>query len=270
MPLSYAIPIAITATYYLGKLLSNLGRLKEFFQSKTTWLINTFKKQPNESSEAFKKRLFKNLPKAIFYVLFTAAVIALTIYLGGFFLPKAIQIVGSGGFDLSGLLPTQTPLLVFLEYLSLGAIHLWQAISAYQTKDKVNTVFHTTCALFSVFFPVSYATSFIEGGLRLHHSFIGLLLQATPWRAVKIFGSVVTFDSFLYIFAPLRGCPVPPLVPGGPELLTSYDFMNTVVDNLAFMLNGLTGSSFVQELNGLLPDKKKDAEPQKDLKAQVA
>jgi hypothetical protein len=82
-----------------------------------------------------------------------------------------------------------------------------------------------------------------------------LLFQLAPWRPVKVFGCVITFDSFLYMFSPVRGCLLPPSFPGGPQNLSSYDFMNTVVDNFPLAINGLVSTSVIQELNSLLPEK---------------
>lgn len=252
-PPSFAIPLALTLSFYVGKFLFNLEGVKDYFKQKKMAIIDAFTRREGEENPAFYKRLAINMGKA---VLITAA-LAVVVYTGAVFIPSAIHVVGAGGFDLPSLLPFQCTPVVFLEYLTVGALHAKEAIQAYKRGEKIKALFHIVSAGASIFFPIDYFTHPNSLGMRLHHSFMGLALQLAPWRPVKVFGTAVAFDSFLSTFSPLRGG-IEAINIGNWHLrnFVSYDYMNTVVENLSMLLNGLVGLSLVQELVKLIPRKK--------------
>lgn len=71
---------------------------------------------------------------------------------------------------------------------------------------------------------------------RLHHDFLGILLQMFPINSVRILGIMYTLDSMMYIIDPNR----------------QYDFANIVVDHSAIVVTFLFGTMLLQFANWLL------------------
>lgn len=207
LPTALAIPIAIVTIYANAKLLVHASEYKER-------LIAAFTPQPGEVDASH--RIFKNSVKAIglLAIFATAALIANHI----------ISPMLAHGFSWSVNLPFQTKEVVFAEYAVLGAIHAYLFAKEVQKNDHASAFYHLLGIILSFAFPISYWGE----GMRLHHSFYGLLLMAAPSRPLKIFGSIVTFDSLLYKIAPFRGY----VDANGAHW---YDFINTVVDNFSYV-----------------------------------
>ena len=77
--------------------------------------------------------------------------------------------------------------------------------------------------------------------LRIHHDFLGLLIQLAPLRSIKLIGAAFTIDSPLYFINEFR----------------YYDFANIIVDHFKEILPPIVIASFL-ELQSKLVKKKKD------------
>lgn len=229
MPGTFAIPAALAAIQTSTLALKYIFKLPGLAQRAKDYLVDSFNQRQGESLELFHARRCSAVMRmALCAALFAGAAAAAC------FLPYLANcFAGASVWNLYDVLPFQTPAVVFAEYLFLGGLHAIESIRAWKQGNKQASLFHLACALSSILFP---AHDCIYGSqpMRLHHSFIGLALQLAPWRSVKFFGSVVSFDSMLYIFSPRRG------YVNEWGSFNQYDYMNTVVDRLPFVLNSLT------------------------------
>ena len=69
------------------------------------------------------------------------------------------------------------------------------------------------------------------------------MVLALPYRAMKIFGGLVCFDSALYFIEPVRG------FINNAGSLSQYDFINSVVDNFPLFVATQTGAMMAQDVN---------------------
>lgn len=256
LPAAFAIPAALAGIHAVGLAIKYIYKNPDIIGKVKNYLKDAFTRRPEESVEKFHARRNDAIKRIVGYTLLFAATVTAICFASHIALLMAkVESVWS----LSSVLPMQTPLVVFLEYLTVGALHAVQAVRHWKKGNKSRAVFHMACTLLSIVFPLGY---FFESahGMRLHHSFIGLLLQLAPWRCVRVFGSVVTFDSSLYFISDKRG------YLDGKKAFHSYDFMNTVVHKMPFVLGCLTGLALIEKITDYL---RKPRKLRKTKKSQV-
>jgi hypothetical protein len=228
LPGAMAITTAISAVFLIGKLFMNAGEYKK-------QLIDAFTTRDGEDPVEAKKRIRKNILKAALLTVGAVAAIAI----GAYILAPMI----TNGFSWGVALPLQTKGVVFAEYASVGALHGALAYNKWKKGDKLGAVYHLFAAALSFVFPAFYWNN----DMRLHHSFYGLLLMATPYRSLQFFGGMVTLDSSLYMLAPWRG--YTSINALGLPQKNEYDFINSVVDNYSLFAGGYAGSMMLQNIN---------------------
>lgn len=236
LPSPFGIPLAILTIFSIGKYCFNWGRIESLYLKTKTHLIDCFSKRIDESDQDFKRRFALNIGKGIAIVALIAASVTLTTYIAGVFLPTACHMVVSGsGFSVYNALPFQNPVTVFVEYLIIGLFHLKKSFQALQKGEKLNALLYFINFGLSIFFPIKYLLGYEQ--MRLHHSFLGLMLQLIPYRPLQLFGSLLTFDSFLYTFSENRN---------------GYDLINCIFANLTETIYSLFGIVMVEQINNHL------------------
>jgi len=217
LPLAAAVPVALSILFHAGK---QVKTLPDF--------VKKFEIHEGEDPTLAKKRIQKLTLKTAAKVMVAVALVALAAY--------ALYPFFTTGFQWNIPLPIpQTKPVVFAEYATVGAVHLGLAAKNLKKEDKQKALFHLFSGALSFIFPTYYWNN----QMRLHHSFLGLILMATPYRPAKFIGSVITFDSSLYFISPKRGV-------GG------YDFMNTFFDRFPLFSGTLGSSLFGQGVNDTL------------------
>lgn len=216
LPATIAKTCAIWVIYLIGKASLNAKNYKHN-------IVHAFTVQTDELAKEAHKRIWLNASKAIALVALTAIMIAMGCYL----LPPLI----TGGFswDIPSLLPFQTPAVVFVEYASLGLLHGYQAYTKWKNGEKPPAVFHSIAAVLGLVFPSYY----LNHEMRLHHSSYGLLMMSLPWRPLQYLGSLITYDSFLYLVKKTR----------------ETDLINLIVDNFSMFFKGFNAAVVINELN---------------------
>lgn len=228
LPISISITMAISAIFLIGKLFVNVGEYKR-------QLIDAFTAREGENAEEANKRIRKNIFQAALAVIVTAATIAI----GAYILAPMI----TNGFSWAVSLPFQTKGVVFAEYASLGLLHGSIAYHKWKKGDRWDALFHLFCGALSFIFPAFYWNH----DMRLHHSFYGLALMATPYRPLRFLGGMVTLDSALYFLEPWRGYIS---VDGwGWSHHNEYDFINTIVDNYPLYAGTYAASLLIENIN---------------------
>lgn len=211
LPVAAAIPIALTTMFYLGKA---IVQAPDFFKKFTI--------QPGETLQEGRKRIIKLVVKTTLIGLLAVGALALGAYV--------VYPIITVGFNWKVTLPFQTKPVVFAEYAFVGLVHLGLAIYNYCKGDKKNSLFHLFAATLSIIFPLYYWNH----EMRIHHSFLGLILMALPFRAMKFIGSAITFDSALYMFSPARG---------------NFDFMNILWGNFPLYAGTESGAMLAEGIN---------------------
>lgn len=248
LPLTMAIPLAFAAIYYTGKFVSDPGRLGRYLQEKKVEVIDAFTKRTDEADSDYRWRCAKNVGKGIGYAALATGVIAMTV-IG---VPAVLTAISDGMiWAIPELMPGQTPLVVFLEYGLIGAIHGVMAINSYRKGDKADATFHTVSALLSIVFPLWYLLSPVQE-MRLHHSFIGLALGLAPWRPVRMLGSFIALDSLLYALSPVR-------VDQAGE---SYDFMNSIIKYSPAFTASMATATVLEDVNKRIFEEKEKEKKQ--------
>lgn len=234
LPIGVSITTAITAIFLIGKLFLNAHKYKK-------QIIEAFTQKKDEDPVQAKQRIRKNIIKAIAIGIIAAAAIAIGVYI--------LTPMISHGFSWSVSLPFQTKGVVFAEYAAVGLLH--GAIACYQWKkgNRSEALFHLFACALSFIFPGFYW----NGEMRLHHSFYGLLLMAAPSRTLKMFGTMATIDSALYMLAPLRG--YWGTTSWGTSRFCEYDFINIVVDHVPLFTAGYASSMILENINKNLENK---------------
>lgn len=228
LPSALAITTALSTIFLIGKLFLNAKQYKK-------QLIAAFTAQEGEDPAAAKSRIRKNILKAIAITLISAA----TIGIGAYIIAPMI----AHGFSWAVSLPLQTKGVVFAEYASVGLLHAGLACYKWKKGDRWGALFHVFAAALSFIFPAFYWNT----DMRLHHSFYGLLMMATPFRSLQFLGTVVSLDSALYILAPLRGYTSVDAL--GFTRFNQYDFINTIVDNYPLYAGAYAGALIAQNIN---------------------
>lgn len=239
LPSSLAITTAISAIFLIGKLFANAGEYKR-------QLIDAFTAREGEDPIEAKKRIRKNIFKTVAYAVGAAAAIGI----GAYILAPMI----THGFSWSVSLPLQTKGVVFAEYASVGTLHGALAYKKWEKGDKLGALFHLFTGALCFAFPSFYWNN----DMRLHHSFYGLLLMATPYRPLQIFGGMVTLDSSLYMLQPWRGYTT--VDPWGWVQKHEYDFINSVVDNYPLFAGTYAGAMMIESINDNWTENEKTVE----------
>lgn len=235
LPLSMAIPLAIVAIYYTGRILSDPKRLGCYLQEKRVEVVAAFTKKLDETDNEYRWRFATNIAKGFGYAALAGGVIAM-VAIG---IPAILTAVSEGAiWSIPELMPGQTPLVVFLEYGLIGAIHGVMAANSYRKGERADAAFHAISALMSLVFPLWYFLSPVQG-MRLHHSFIGLALGLAPWRGVRMLGSFIAIDSLLYAFSPVRV----------DQAGDSYDFMNSIIKYFPSFIASMAAAAVIEDVN---------------------
>lgn len=231
LPAGMAIASAIVALLTIGKTYQLIRTLPKKIKNAKNFVIDTFNQRPEESVEAFKKRRLQGgLKIAMYSGLFALAVGGCV--LGGF-VGKWISQAPCHWFIHEALPFQNKKIVVFLEYATLGVAHAALGVRYLLKKDRVKAGFHFSAAALSIGIPLAYLLPGQE--LRIHHSFLGLMLMLIPARPIQIFGTCVTLDSMLYFT-------------GYNKSSYEYDYMNAVIDQLPLVINSLSISTAVQKI----------------------
>lgn len=259
LPPLFALPIAVLTITSIGKLIANREAIanKAFEAKEFVW--DCFTQRAGESKEESNQRITTNALKAALIgmlIIGASASLAYLIQAGimasalssllGWFNSTALGAQISGyieGFSKGSLYndPPVTSLLIFCEYAFISFLHILQAIRNYDSGNKGRSFYHLINALISMTCPLFML--FNNERLRLHHSFYGLVLQLTPFRALNFLGGMITLDSMLYWAFPNR---------------SNYDYSNILTDHSSAFLWMLTALTSFQVLHEqLIPLKKK-------------
>lgn len=229
MPAALAITSAIVAILTMGKLYAMIRTLPEKIKKAKDFIIDTFKQRPAETIEEFKKRRLQGILRICLYTGLFAAAVGLTV-LGGFVGKWISQ--ATCHWEIHAALPFQNKVVVFLEYAALSIAHTVLAIRHLIKGNKAQAGFHFGAAAMGLAFPLGYLLAPGQE-MRIHHSFLGLMLMLAPSRPVQIFGSFIAFDSALYFT-------------GYNKSSYGYDYMNAVIDNLPTVVNSLALNTLLQ------------------------
>jgi len=224
LPASLSISVAISSIFLIGKLFFNAKNYKKR-------ILEAFRPRADEVPSEAKKRITKNIIKTILIATATIALIAISTYVLYPLLTK--------GFSWSVHLPFQTKGVVFAEYAGIGAIHGALGYSKYKNGNKSGALFHLFAGALSFAFPTFY----LNHDMRLHHSFYGLAMMALPSKTAKFLGSLITFDSSLYMLEPVRG------FPNIYNTISGYDFINSIVDKFPLFINTYVPALIVENIN---------------------
>ncbi len=211
LPMAAAIPLALTTIFYVGKA---IAAAPEFFKQ--------FSIQPGEDVFEARKRIAKLVIKVSVIGLLGLAGLGLAGYV--------VYPIITEGFRWTISLPFQTKPVVFLEYAFVGLIHLGLAIHHYIKGDKQTCLFHLFASAMSIIFPLYYWNH----EMRIHHSFLGLILMALPFRTMKWIGSAITFDSSMYMFMQNR---------------SNFDFMNILWGNFPLFVGTESAAILAEGIN---------------------
>lgn len=228
LPSTLAVTAALSSVVMIGKCFVNGAKYKE-------QLVDAFSRREDESLSDAKRRIGKNILKVALFAIGLGVAITVGICV--------LWPMISNGFSWAVSLPFQTKGVVFAEYASLGLIHGGLAYKKWKEGNKLGALFHIFAAALSFIFPAFYWNN----DMRLHHSFYGLALMATPYRPLQFFGSLVTLDSALYFIEPWRGY-ISTTAAGLPQK-NEYDFINTVVDNYALYAGTYAGALALEDAN---------------------
>ena len=245
-PAAFALPIALSAVYSIGKIFQKIQQNPNMLTKVKNYLKDAFTQRPNELLQDFQERRWKAIKKITFYSLLFSAVIATSIVVPyvGMLLSKYSSV-----WAMSSMLPLQNKAFVFGTYFTVGLMHAVQC-ARYWKKDKTRALFHATAALSAVAFPLFY--NFTPGQeMRLHHSIIGLTLQLAPSQAMRTLGTAIAIDSSMYAITPLRGGINPATLK-----FEEYDIMNAIYGNFPFVIQNLVLMSLVEKFFDFLKDKK--------------
>lgn len=228
LPSSMAISVAMLSIFYTGKF---------FLEGKK--FLNNLKIQKDETKVQAKKRI-------TVLVIKTIAKVALLLTVGTVFTLFVAKPLLISGFTWHLKLPFQTNLVVFLEYASVGVLHLGLAGRSFLKKNKKDALFHLFAGALSFIFPTHY----LHTKMRLHHSFYGLILMALPYRSAKFIGTLVTLDSASYFISPKRG--YFSVSDWGTKNFNSYDFINVLVGKFSALFKSYSTALAGQEINDTL------------------
>lgn len=228
LPVSLAPSVACSALYAIGKIFIFSDHYKQR-------IIASFTPQPDEESIAARHRIAGMIVKTAVVGLAAIAILSIGAY--------AIVPLFSK-FTWGVYLPFQTKEVVFGEYVFLGVVHGALAYHKWKQGNKSESLFHGIAAALATLFPPYYLNN---DSMRLHHSFYGLIMMALPWRASKILGSLITFDSTLYMVASHRG--YPEIDAYGRSVLRNYDFINLIADNFRCFCNTYSAAVVAQDLS---------------------
>lgn len=228
LPTTFAITTALSSVVMIGKCFVNGAKYKQ-------QIVDAFSVHEGESMSDAKRRIGKNILKVALFAIGLGLAMAFSICV--------LWPMFSNGFSWMVPLPFQTKGVVFAEYASLGLIHGGLAYKKWKEGNRAGALFHIFAAAMSFIFPAFYWNT----DMRLHHSFYGLALMATPYRPLQYFGSLVTLDSALYFIEPWRGY-ISMNAAGLPQK-NEYDFINTVVDNYSLYAGCYTGALALEDVN---------------------
>lgn len=247
-PGTMGISVAIMAIYAVGLLIQKAPELYAKCAALKTRVVEGFTRRENETDRDFHLRVAKNI--FIGVVALSALVGAgFGVYQFALFLIPLVKMVTSGGYALWKLLPKQTPLAVFLEYISVGVCHLGLGAWYWRKGEKAKALMHLGCAITAITCPIMYAKTQVGGSLlRLHHSFSGLLMMLLPSTPAKFLGSMIAADSLLYWVAPKGdGYPLRGYVDEWGDF-RNFDFMNLVVPNVMLFFQVFSVLSVVERV----------------------
>lgn len=229
LPGTFAITTAISSIFLIGKTFLNAKEYRKKF-------TNMFCAQEGEDPVIAKRRILKNIIKTTVITAIAVASIALVTHF-------VLMPMLTNGFMWQIPLPFQTKGVVFAEYASIGVLNGALAYNKWEKGDKLGALYHLFIGALSFIFPAFYWNT----EMRLHHSFYGLLLMSTPYKPLQMLGSMVCFDSALYMLQPLRG--YTSVNSFGFPQFHSYDFINTIVDTPSPYASGYASSLILENIN---------------------
>lgn len=237
-PLFLAIPAAVLGACAVGELVINgpthLKNARKKITDAKQWVKEAFIPKKDEPKAEAIVRIAKNI--AITTTALTS--IGLICFAAAYLITYALHMITSGvvgAWNLYEILPGATTSAgAFGWYGVVGGAHALYAARKYQKGQTAKGFFHTACAALSVAFPLSYYMSGASEAVRLHHSFLGLILNLVPLRTVQMYGSVVTADAGMNVF-------FRQMSPGG-----QFDFQNIIVKNLSGFLMGISCISAIE------------------------
>lgn len=215
LPETVAKTCAVFAVYIIAKIACNAKIYKDK-------IVHAFTAQPNETPSQAHKRIWINVCKAIALCATAAILIAI-----GYYVIPPLMI---SGFSWSISLPWQTPAVVFAEYAALGLLHGYEAVTKWRHGEKAAAVFHAVAAVMGFVFPSYY----LSHEMRLHHSSFGLLMMALPLRPIQFLGSIITFDSSLYLLY---------------SKYNTNDFINLIVAHFTMFFQGFSSAVIENDFN---------------------
>jgi hypothetical protein len=237
LPASIAKICAVASAYFIAKVACNAKNYKD-------QIVHAFTVQKGEDLGEEHKRIWINVCKA----LVLCAITALLVTFGCYLIPPLLL----NGFSWSFTLPFQTPAVVFAEYASLGLLHGYEAIKSWQEGNKAAAAFHLVAAVMGFVFPSYY----LSHDMRLHHSSYGLLMMALPSRPLQYLGSIITFDSSLYLMY---------------SKYNTTDFINLIVANFSLFINGVGAAAIESDLSNSIAEKaQKPVAPEKTVQVLAA
>lgn len=205
LPSIFAISVALTAILEVGRFLANAkenaNKARENWSKFKITLSEAFVPRKGELRQDAALRILRNIAITIVATVAIAAAAVAATY--GIAIVVGLATGALSPWFVYKLLPGQTPLVVFCEYLTLAVAHGALAVKKFKEGKNVEALFHLTNALLGVFFPIFYLNW--EGPIRLHHSFLGLLIALAPFDTLRMYGALTTLDSFAYVFSPFRG-----------------------------------------------------------------
>lgn len=223
-PPMMAIPLTLTLGIFLGKAILSKEQI-----------IDAFTKRAEETNRQAAKRIGINI--AITLLGLTLAIML------GVSLPTISQqmdeMIGTLSKGKIWITATGPKAIVVGEYFSLGIAHLMIGLRKFQKGEKWEGFYHCINAFLGFAFPIYRLHN--DPDLRIHHDFLGLLIQLAPLRSIKLIGAAFTIDSPLYFINEFR----------------YYDFANIIVDHFKEILPPIVIASFL-ELQSKLVKKKKD------------
>lgn len=231
LPLTMALPIALLTICLVGELFlhgkEHLQKGHQLLTALTHSFTDAVTKRENETMEEARPRIYRTVALFVGLSIGGVAVACAVAFFGAHIFTLLIAAKHAGlltPWNAMQFLPAQTHLVVFLEYASLGLIHLGLAIKSYLNEDPGATLFHATNAALSLLFPAYYwITETPQNLMRLHHSFIGIGLSILPINSPQFLGSLITLDSATYLFSSQRGYWV-------GRVFHSWDFQNLLLE----------------------------------------
>jgi len=254
LPTAFAIPAALSAAFVIGKISLAFQRNPNAIKKVVHYLKNAFVQRPDESDAEFRKRKLQAIKRiVVFSLVFAGAVTAIVL---APYISMAVA-KASSVWALTDIIPFQSEAVVFAEYLLVGALHVVQAVRYFIKKDYARGAFHASAAASAIFFPFWYM--FAPGNeMRLHHSFMGLVLQLAPSQAVRTLGTAIVMDSAFYCISPQRGYRDP-----HSGRMSNYDLMNGIYDNLPMVLQAMVAITLLEKTLAYFTSKPKKTEDKK-------